>query len=82
MKCALVMAMVNAAMLNSTCGTLGRILVFHTHCVTVATAPKAKVSGKLNCETPMRMNRKFRDIVPVSPGSRTFNVEATKASKK
>ena len=82
MKCALVIAIVRAATLNRTCGKLGRVLFFQTHCITVATAPSASVSEKLICETPIRMNRKFSDSVPVTPGSLTLRVEAIKASNK
>src|SRR5579871_350288 len=74
------MAIVSAATLNSTCTTFGRVFVLQTHCVTVATAPSASVSEKLICATPIRINRKFSDIVPVSPGNRTFRVDATSAS--
>src|SRR5579872_6715741 len=82
MKFALVIAMVSAATLNITCGMLGRVFEVHQHCVTVAIAPNARFSEKLICETPMSMNRKFSDIVPVRPGSRTFSVEATRANSR
>jgi hypothetical protein len=40
------------------------------------------VSVKLNSRTPMRMNRKFTDRVPVIPGRLTFSREARIAMPK
>ena len=76
------MAIVRLAMLNRTCGMLGRVRDFQIHCMMVATAPNSTVSERLSCEIPSRINRKFSDIVPVIPGNRTFNVDATSASSR
>jgi hypothetical protein len=35
------------------------------------------VSGRLSSATPIRMNRKFTDIVPVTPGKLTLQPDAT-----
>ena len=69
-------------LLNSTCTTLGRVFGLQRHCTSVAAKAMVRVSTRLNCVSAIRMNTKFTEMVPCSPGSRTFIVEAMHANER
>ena len=68
------------ATLNVTCIASGRS--GYRHCASIETAPRISVSLKLSSRTPIRMNRKFTDSVPVIPGRFTFSRDARIAIPK
>src|SRR5947208_14532338 len=67
------------AVLNRTCTDFGRLFGFHVHWTTAARQPIDKVSERLKFAIPIRMKRKFTDIVPDMPGRRTLKVEHRRA---
>ncbi len=70
------------ATLNSTFTGSSRLRVCHTLWNNDAAQPMTSVSGRLNSMTPIRMNRKFTDIVPSMPGSCTLSPDASTATAR
>src|SRR5690349_14246137 len=67
------------AMLKMTWIGLGRDVVCQTVCAIVARLARSTVLANESCIAPSRTKRKMTEIVPVTPGSRTFKLHATTA---
>ncbi len=65
-----------AAVLKITWNGLGLVLDFHRHWIRLPVQPMISVDGKSNSTIPMRMKRKFTDIVPVMVGRVTLRADA------
>jgi hypothetical protein len=61
---------------------MGRDFDLQKHWKRVAAQAMSIVSGRLSSTMPIRMKRKFTDIVPVTPGRLTLQPDATAEIRK
>src|SRR6185295_7299666 len=65
-----------APVLNTTWNSLGRVLDLHRHWIRLPVHPMISVDGKSSSTMPIRMNKKFTDMVPVMVGRVTLRADA------
>ena len=75
-------AMATFDTLNRICTGIGRVFDRQKDWKIVAVQAISMVSGRLSSTTPIRINRKFTDIVPVTPGRFTLHPEASVEIRK
>ena len=67
-------------MLNATWMGLGRFCGFHVHCTSMHTTAMTSASGRLRFTRLISTKSELTDVVPVSPGSRTFRTDPRAAA--
>src|SRR5215469_10079714 len=68
--------------LNRSCTQLNFLGACGRHCTSVERQPTASASAALIWATATRMNGRFTDMLPVTPGSFTFSRAATQAMSR